>query len=178
MGERVLAWGLRLLGIALFLGPIIIAFAMHNWDWRATLLPSEANINKVTDTLTGITGGGFSADTLTIGSPTFDGENIGITIGFSSPLKVPIKITDLSGYVTCGDHPDVRLGQISMQGESVEIPAQGTGNFTAYGQLTADAIQHINNSHSGALPSNIGFENATITFEFYGISVQVQISAL
>lgn len=178
MGERALVWGLRLLGLALFIGPFIIAFGMHNWDWQATLLPSEAEMNQVMEMLSGITTGGFSADTLTFESPTSDDNNIRINVRFNSPLKIPVKFTGLSGHVTCGDHPGVRLGQMSMEGESVEIPAQGTGIFTVVGQLTTEAIGHIADAHGATLPSNIGFENATATFEFSGISVQVQISAL
>lgn len=41
MGERVLGLGLKLLGIALFVGPFIAAFAAHNWDFQAVVTPEQ-----------------------------------------------------------------------------------------------------------------------------------------
>ncbi|MDI6884279.1 MAG: hypothetical protein QMD00_04020, partial [Hadesarchaea archaeon] len=73
MGERALGWGLRLLGLFLMIGPFIIALGSHNWDIQAAVLPSEAELGQVRETLSGILGGGgFSENTLTIESSTFD----------------------------------------------------------------------------------------------------------
>lgn len=47
MGERALVWGLRLLGIALFIGPFIAAFAVHDWDLQAAVMPSQAEMDEV-----------------------------------------------------------------------------------------------------------------------------------
>lgn len=177
MGERALGWGLRLLGLFLMIGPFIIALGSHNWDIQAAVLPSEAELGQVQETLSGILGGGgFSENTLTIESSTFDGTTIMVTLRFNSPFKFPIKIADLSGYVSCGDHPGTRLSQVSMQEDSVEIPAEGTGTFTITGQPTSEGLQHIINSHQGNIPSRVDFENVIITFEFYGVSVRFQIT--
>jgi len=177
MRDGALKWGLRLLGIALTIGPLLIALGTHNWDIKAAVLPSEAEIKEIEDSVKGIFGGGPSENTLSIGSPTPTGNNtFRVSITFASPFNIPIKITDFSGYVACGDHPSVRLGQVSMQDDNVEIPPQGTRTITVIGTLTTGGIQHLADFHSGSLPSSIRPENMNVVFDIYGVSVQVRIS--
>lgn len=41
MGERTLGFCLRLLSIAIWISPIIAAFAAHGWDPKETLMPDR-----------------------------------------------------------------------------------------------------------------------------------------
>ena len=176
MGERALGWGLRLLGLALVIGPFIVALGMHNWDIQAAVLPGEAEINEIKGSLSGIFGG-MPIENFTISNPTYDINTSLITanIGFRSNMNLSITITDISGYATCGEHQGIRLGSISMQEQSVVVPARGNASLTATGTITVDGALHIATVHGGNLPANIGIENASITLEFYGLSVRIQM---
>jgi hypothetical protein len=162
MGERALGWGLRLLGIALFVGPFIAALAVHNWDLQATVMPSQAEMNEIEKRVTGLFGEGFSEDTFTLGTPTFSDTTIRVTVGFTSPFKLPVKITDLS--VSISDQ-GVQVGQVRMEEAEVEVPANGTVNFTLIG------------SYTGALPTDPQPTDMNITFEVYGVTFQVRMGA-
>lgn len=160
MGERALGWGLKLLGIALFVGPFIAAFAVHNWDLKATVMPSQEEMDNITETISGLFGEGFSEDSFTFEDPTYSGGTIRIPVRFTSPLNLPMKITDLS--FTISDQ-GVELAQVEMEETEVEIPANGTVNFTLTGPYT------------GTPPTDPQLTDVNITFEVYGVTLQVQM---
>jgi hypothetical protein len=162
MGERALAWGLRLLGIALAIGPLLIALGTHNWDIKAAVLPSDAEIKEVEDSVKGVFGGGFSENTFSIGSPTIVGNTIRISVSFTSPFNIPIKIKDISASVS---NQGVEIAQVQMQEDEVEVPATATVNFTLVGAYT------------GGLPTNPQLSGAGITFEFYGVTILAHMSS-
>ena len=163
MGERVLGWGLRLLGIALFIGPFIAAFAAHDWDIQAAVVPSQAEMDEVNDRLSGlVVEEGFSEDPLTFGDPTYSDTTIRVTVGFTSPLKIPIKITDLSASMS---DQGVQVAQVQMEEAEIDVPANGTANFTLVG------------SYTGIPPTNPEPTDVNITFELYGVTLQLQMEA-
>lgn len=157
MRDGALKWALRLLGLALTIGPIIIAFGINNWDIKATVLPSDAELNQVTNQVKGVFGGGLSPDTFTHGNLTSDGNNVQLQVTFKSPLNVPIKITSISINVS---NQGAQLTQLHMQEGVVDVPANGTANLTFVG------------SYSGTIPVNPQL-SATATFETYGVTVQL-----
>lgn len=159
MGERALSWSLRLLGIALFIGPFIAAFAAHNWDFKAALVPSQAEIDEVNEQISGfVFEEGFSEDPLTFEDPTYSDTTIRVTTTFNSHFKIPIKIKDLSA--TISDH-GVKVAQVQMEEEEVDVPANGTVNFTLVGSYTGDNLTDLERT------------DVNITFELYGVTLQV-----
>lgn len=160
MGERALGWGLRLLGIALFIGPFIAAFAVHNWDIQATVMPSQAEIDELEEKVTGLFDEEFSEDMFTVGDPTYSGTTIRVTVGFASPFKLPIKIRDLSASMS---DQGVQVAQVQMEEAEVDVPANGTVNFTLIGSFT------------GAPPTDPEPTEVNITLEVYGVTLQLQM---
>ena len=162
MGERALGWGLKLLGIALFVGPFIAAFAVHNWDLQATVMPSQEEMDELKERLSGLLGEGFSEDTFPLENPTYSGGKIRIPVRFTSPLNLPIKITDISFAIS---DQGVEVAQVEMEETEVEIPANGTVNFTLTGPYT------------GTLPTDPQPTDVNITLEAYGVTLQMQVGA-
>ncbi len=160
MGDRALKWCLRLLGIALLIGPILVALSANNWDIKAAVLPTEEEMNQVMDSVTGVFGGGFSQDTFVIGNPSVSGNKVSLLVSFKSPFNVPIKIIDVT--ITVADK-GVQVGQLSMQDSVVEVPVNGTANLTLVGTLT------------GSYPTDPQFSIQSGTFEVYGVSVHLQM---
>ena len=160
MGERALGWGLRLLGIALFIGPFIAAFAVHNWDFKAALIPSQAEIDEVKGMLSGLFGEGFSPPNI-LGYENI-GTTIRVTAEFTSPLKLPIKITDV--FASISDQ-GVQVAQVQMEEAEVEVPANGTKSFTLVGSYTGGPL-------IDPQPTDM-----SMTFEFYGVTMQLQMQA-
>lgn len=158
MGERALSWGLRLLGIALFIGPFIAAFAAHDWDIQAALVPSQAEIDEVNEQISGlVVEEGFSEDPLTFENLTYSDDTIMVPAKFTSPFRVPIKITDLSATIS-----DQGV-QVQMEEAEIDVPANGTVNFTLIGSYTGDNLTHLD------------LTDVNITFELYGVTLQVQM---
>lgn len=178
MREGALKWTLRLIGILLMVGPFLVALGMHNWNIVEAVVPSQAEMSQVQNALTGILGGGFSSETITIENYNFDMTSISATVRFNSPFTVPVKISGFSGYLSCGDHPGTKLAQVSMQGGSVTIPENGSGTFTIVGQPTTEGIQHIIDSHLGSFPNNVSFENVSAGIEIYGLTITIQVSSM
>lgn len=160
MGERALGWGLKLLGIALFVGPFIAAFAVHNWDLQATVMPSQEEMDELEERLSGLFGEGFSEDTFTLENPTYSGGKIRIPVRFTSPIDLPIKITDLSFAIS---DQGVEVAQVEMEETELEIPTNGTVNFTLTG------------SYTGTPPTDPQLTDMNVTFEVHGVTLQVQM---
>jgi len=161
MGERALSWGLRLLGIALFIGPFIAAFAAHNWDFQAAVVPSQAEMDDVRERLSGlVVEEGFSEDPFIFETPIFSNNTVRMEVRFTSPLKIPIKITDLSA--TISDH-GLQVAQVQMEEAEVDVPANGAENFTLVGFYNGDNL-------TDPEPTDLN-----ITFELYGVTLQLQM---
>jgi hypothetical protein len=161
MGERALAWGLRLLGIALVIGPLLIALGAHNWDIKAAVLPSDNEMKQIENSVTGIFGGGSPENTFSIGSPTIVGNNVIVPI--TSHFNIPIKIENLSASVS------VPSGKIYVRLENeVEIPVGGTMGVTE--NLTLSVF----GTYTGGLPTNPQLSIDNITFESYGVTVSAR----
>lgn len=158
MRDGALKWGLRLLGLALTIGPILIAFGMHNWDIKETVLPSQEDINQVTGQIAGVFGGGFSKDTLTFGDNVISDNNVTVPATFRSPFKVPVRVTSFSVLVM---DQGVQIATLHLEGGAVEVPANGTVNFNLVG------------SYSGGAVTDPRLANLSVTFEIYGVTVQM-----
>ena len=177
MGERALGWGLRLLGIALFIGPFIAAFAVHNWDFKAALMPSQAEIDEVKGMLSGLFGEGFSPEkAFTVETSTLDGTAVRITVGFTSPFNLPVKIMDISCGVSC--QHNVRLASVQMEKKGVEIQPKGTATFALIGTLTQEGNQHILVYHGGAMPDDFNPTDLNFELEFYGATLKLSMKTM
>lgn len=158
MGERTLKWGLRLLGVALFLGPIFISLGVNNWDPKAAVLPSQAELDQVTDAIKGVLGGGFSSDTLTLGSPSIVGNQVSLPMVFKSPFNIPVKIRSFS----VSFQVDSQLVTLVMKESLVEVPAGGVVSFTLVG------------TYSGPLNVEPKFSEFAMNLEVLGIQVELK----
>lgn len=163
MKERALKWVLRLLGIALLIGPILVAFSMNNWDLRQTVLPSESEMSQVSESVSGLFGGGISQNPFEWQDPIVTGTTIRLPVKFTSPFNAPIKITDISATVS---DQGVQIAELRMEEDEVEVSAKGTANFTLAG------------SFSGMPPVSPQFSRLTGNFEMYGLTVQIQMSGM
>lgn len=156
MRDGALKWSLRLLGIALVVVPIIVALSAKNWDVKAAVLPSEQELNQISGSVGEIFGEGFSEDTMILGQPTFDANQISIPVIFNSPFKVPIELKELT--LTVSDQ-GMQIIQLQMEEDELEIPANGTVTFTLVGAVPA------------AHPSNFEVRTISVVFEIYGITI-------
>jgi hypothetical protein len=159
--DTLLKLGLMLLGLFLALGPLLISLGTHNWNIMAAVMPSDAEIQQTTDMVTGLFDtNAVSENMFSIGIPTIQGSTIQIPAQFNSPFNIPITIKELTASVS---DQGVTIAQVQTAG-AVEIPARGSANITLVGTYT------------GAVPTDPQFVGGNITFGFYGIDVQVQMS--
>ncbi len=166
--------GLFLLSIALWVGPIVAAFAANGWDLKATVMPSEDQMSEITDQIEGLFDGDFSEDVMEF---TDNQINLGtgefrVTVQLQSPFNIDVKIKSISLEVSCEQH-DVPLGSVQMEESEVNVPANGTATFTLVGTLTSAAIQHITTVHGGDLPG-INSTDMVLELEFYGVAVSIE----
>jgi len=167
MGERALGWGLRLLSIALWVGPLIAALGIHGWDIRAAVMPSQAEIGEITERFQGL----FGEGSMEVTSSTLDGATITTTVKFTSPFNFRVEVTDVSGSIFCQMH-NVRLASAGMEGDRVTIQPRGEAILALVGTLTPEGSQHISKVHGGALPAALGF-TGSLQAESYGVTMRI-----
>lgn len=158
MGERALGWGLRLLGLALAIGPFIVALGMHDWDIQSAVMPSEEEMGEVRGRLSGLIGG-FRDSPFELGALENIGNTLRATVGFTSPLKIPVKIKEFSAHVI---DQGVRVAQLQMEGEIEAKPG-----------VPVDIT--LSGSYPGGPLVNPRMENMSMKFESYGVTVKLQI---
>ena len=159
MKEGALKWGLRLLGLLLSIGPTIIALGIRGWDVKATVMPTESEIQEVQGIVQNIFGEGFSENTMTVEEPEISDSSIRATVHFNSPIGAPITIMEFSGDIYDGD---VKIGEISMEENEVQVPARGTATF------------HLVGSYSGPAPSRPKTYWTSFVVEVYGLEISIK----
>lgn len=172
MGERALGIGLLLLSVALFVGPIVVAFAANDWDFKATMMPSQEELDEVKDRIENMFEAEFSEDMLNLVSSMVSPSEIRATINFVSPFNVDVKITEISGGISCEEH-DVPLGFVHMEEQEVDVPVNGTATFHLVGKYASGGYQHIVDAHGGDLP-DFAPTDMVLELEFYGVTVRVE----
>ena len=172
MGERALGCGLRLLGIALAIGPFIAALKTHNWEIKAAVLPSEEEISGLTDRLQGLGGGFFNfKDTEFVDSKRI-GDNLEITVRFTSTVGFDLEINEFSSKLTCAlETPHVYLATVNLKAP-VTIEPYSPGELILTTDIT-QAVMHYLESHAWKIPT-INFEN--LSFQIYGITIETTVS--
>ncbi len=176
MGERALGIGLFLLSIALYVGPLFIAFAANGWDLEATVMPRQEELDAVEDRVENILGAEFSERTLNLVSSTVTPTEIRATINFVSPFNVDIKITEISGEMSCEEH-HVSFGSVHIEEGEVDIPAYGTVSFHLVGTLTPGGYQHIEDFHGGDLP-DFTITDGVFEMESYGVTLRAEVEKM
>ena len=157
MGERALGWGLRLLGLALAIGPFIIALGMHNWDIKAALINPE-EISQTKEMVGELFGAGeLSPPTFQIPPPPY-GEVVTIPTSFKSPFRFPITITDISGRFSL----EGNMYRLRLEDGNVYIQGLESKTFNLIAERTTES----------------GLKNVTVTFEFYGVTAQLQMGTM
>ncbi|WP_342819124.1 hypothetical protein [Candidatus Hadarchaeum sp.] len=147
---------MRLLGIALVVVPILVAFSASNWDPKEAVLPSEQELNQISGRVGEIFGGGFSEDTIVLGQPTFSGNSVSVPATFKSPFKVPVKLEEFTLTVSDQGMQPIKL---QMEEDELEIPANGTVTFTLVGAIPTTP------------PSNPRVTAVSVTLEIYGVII-------
>ncbi|MEM3420787.1 MAG: hypothetical protein QW315_00815 [Candidatus Hadarchaeum sp.] len=156
MRDGALKWSLRLLGIALVVVPILVAFSASNWDLKEAVLPSNQELSQISGRVGEIFGGGFSEDTIVLGQPTFSGNSVSVPATFKSPFKVPVKLEEFTLTVSDQGMQPIKL---QMEEDELEIPANGTVTFNLVGAIPATP------------PSNPQVTDVSVTFEIYGVTI-------
>lgn len=169
MGERALSWSLRLLSVALWVGPLIAAFAVHGWNIQAAVMPSQAEMNEITKRFQTL----FGEGSLEIKSSTLDGATITTTLEVTSPFNFRVEIVDISGSIFCAVD-NVRLASVRMEGDRVTLQPKGKASLTLTGTLIPEGSQHIVNVHGGSLPAALTF-TGSFHAESYGVTIRYKL---
>lgn len=174
MGEKALGIGLGLLSVALWIGPIAVAFHSHGWNLRETLMPNENQISAIENKVEGLVVDEISEDYLTVVDKEIDPttNEFEIVVELDSPLTVSGKLLNISIDVSCESH-DVSLGSVELKENVVNLPAEGTVTFSLLGSLTSEGNRHIETFHGGNLPE-ISISEVLIELELYGINVKLE----
>lgn len=152
MGERALSWGLRLLGIALMVGPILAALAVYGVS--LDLITPEPNLVEALGELGGMM---ENSDVMVIRDDqisitenqsveipfvgTFDiPQKVEIPVEFTSPLDyVILRFESFSGDIYC-DYDNAKIGSMTLK-EPVEAKPHIQCSFTLVVDLS-DALAH------------------------------------
>lgn len=82
---------MTLLTVALWIGPILMAFQANDWNLKRTLLPRQEEMSEVREKVRDITGTTISENSFSLVSQDISEEKISQTISFTSPLRTDMK---------------------------------------------------------------------------------------
>ena len=171
MRERALTWSLRSLSVALLVGPLIVAFAVHGWDYRAAVMPSQTEMDEITERFQSL----FGEGSVEFQSSTFVGTTITATVEFKLPFNFRVELVDFSCSIFCNTH-NVFLASLEMEEEKVTIQPGENVTLTLVGELTSNGSQDISDNHGGALPPLAALSfTGSFQAESYGVTMKMQI---
>jgi len=162
MGERALGWGLRLLEVALLVGPILVAFAAHGWDFRAVVMLSPNPMEKLRLE---------TPQVGQVGTPTKVGEYVWeVTASFTSPFDFAFSIEDYSGEIFCVQGGDnIKVGSLRLK-EKVRFQPRASENLTIVMEFTPTGRTHLE-GHGWGASVEIEFRDVAMKVEIFGIFV-------
>lgn len=168
MRKKALGIGLGLLSVALWVGPIVIAFGSHGWDLNETVLPSEEQRNNIQNRVENLLGeDNFSEGELTITGGSIEGNNVTLNVEFSSPFGFPLTIENFHAKVS-DEKEGIIFATVRIDRE-IKIEKRGTGNFTLSGKLTEEGRDYEN------LPRRMRLSEGVFQFRSSGIQVEISI---
>jgi LEA14-like dessication related protein len=174
MGERALRVGLLLLSLALYVGPILAAFASEGWDLRSTLIGDMGPFEDLTSE--------GKEPTVEAGEPTFQGkvtlENdlpplvVSVTLTNSYSFRLGMK--EVSLEVFCSDD-GFRVGE-GMLEEDVAVEPESRENFRIVLRFTHEGSRHLLEQHveGSYLHARLRMEGS-FTLDIYGIEIRVPV---
>lgn len=165
MNKKTLGICLTLLTIALWLGPIVTAFASNGWSVKKTIMPSEERINDVSDEAENILGDELSEKNFEIKSATIKDGRIILDIEFNSPFKFSLTIENLNGDIH-EKRGEGFLSTVKLK-EPVKIPSQGSGDLRLTGKISKD----LDEVH----PQDLTFSGGIFKIRASEISVEISI---
>ncbi len=156
MSERGWKWALRIMGWAFIIVPLVLAFSANNWDVKSAVLPSNQELNAISNQVTSIIGEGTSANPPAFDNPVVEGDLVRVTATLKSPLKIAGTITGFTANLPSQG----TVTKLHMEKAPIEVAPLET--------LTFDLV--------GTYSGNPSFDPITaygLTFVVYGVTVQV-----
>ncbi|MEM2282927.1 MAG: hypothetical protein QXH26_05270 [Candidatus Hadarchaeales archaeon] len=169
MKEGLLKLGLRLLGILLYVGPLLAALSVQGGDFmKAAFDPSQ--VEKIQQKMENLFQ--FSENTM-VKENSWLGENGGcVTVRFTSTSPFPMRIENFSGWASCPQHR-VRLAWFELP-QPVEINPGETKRFTLTFTPTLGASLHVLLQHLGVWPET-ELENARMKIRMLGAEIELAL---
>ena len=160
--ETTLKIGLRLLGLAFSIGPLLIAFSINDWDIQRTMV-NAAEIESIENQIRGLfeqEAGGFE-----IGEAEYDNTSHLLRLPVTLSLPFPFSI-DLVGFDITAQF-DSQQVTLSMEQDSVTLSPNENAVVWLSGQVADETLVNTQ-------PTNI---QGSLTLQKYGVSINVKFTA-
>jgi len=170
LGERGLKWVLRLVGVFLYVGPLLAAFLVQGGDLLAAVLPSEQQMDRVAQKMDSLFN--FS-DNVMERENYFLSENGGeAVLRLTNPSEYPMVIENFTGYAVCPEHR-YPLAWFQLK-DRMEIGPGQSGRLTLSFYPTPGSGAHVLFAHLGFWPEP-EVENAVMKLRMLGMEIAARI---
>lgn len=176
--KRILGIGLGLLTLALWVGPIVMAFQTNDWSLKQTLLPGKGQLGGVQSNMQEIINKGTpSQDSFSLVDNTITEEEISFEIAFTSSLESDMEPFDTinienASLVMSNRTDNTEIVTLKLE-EPVEIGPGEEKSIILSGTPTAAGKQMIRDAQDAGSVMMI-FQNSEIT----GGIVRLRIAGL
>ena len=159
--ETALGIGLKLLGLAFSIGPLLIAFSINGWDVRATLINQE-ELNEIQSLL----GGLFEKESGGIQINAEDATYDNLTQEFRLPVVLSIDLPfsiDIVDFRLSAQANGQQLTLSMRENKITLMPGENT-EITLVGRVPPELYNAELTQIQGSM-----------TFEKYGVTIQVTL---
>lgn len=180
MNKRLVGIGLGLLTIALWIGPIAMAFQANGWSLKKTIMPDQEDLNAVQQKIQEAMGqAGFSPDMFQPVDNNLEGNTLSLTFQFQSPLDSEVKVKEIQ-LVLLKDGTEIVT--LNMEEDQVVVSPGESEQILVSGELSEEGMALLS---QGGAPTGGGFlggsemgENSYFEFEVKGITLKISLSAM
>jgi hypothetical protein len=170
MGERALKWALRLVGVFLYVGPLLAAFLAQGGNFLAAVLPSQQQMDRVGQKMDNLFN--FSDNVMEKESYSLNENGGEAVVRFTNPSAYSIVIENFTGWAVCPQHR-YRLAWFQLK-ERVGVGPGQSERLTLTFYPTPEAAAHVIFAHLGFWPEP-EVENAVMRLGMLGGEIEVGI---
>jgi hypothetical protein len=171
MSERSLQLVLRLVGVFLYLGPLLVAFSVHKGNVLAMAVPSREQLDRVGQKMENLLN--FSDNVMQKESYRLNENGGEAVVRFTNSSPYPILLENFTGYSVCKEH-GYPLAWFQLK-EKVKIGPGENGRLEILFYPTPGASFHVLLGHLGFWPET-KVENGLMEIEMLRAKIKIRVN--
>ncbi|KXB07669.1 hypothetical protein AKJ51_00555 [candidate division MSBL1 archaeon SCGC-AAA382A20] len=173
MKRKAMGIGLGLLTVALWIGPVFVAFNSNNWSLKKTVAPSDEEIGDLTEKVEStMEQTNFPSDVFKVVDNSLQGNVLTLTVQLKSPFSsTPVTVKDLKIELSSQGK---KVTTLEMEEKEVIVKPEESKLVHLSGKLSEKGLEKLVESEfEGGMFGGMEITGGYFEFEVSGVTVEI-----